>query len=144
MTDEAAPSKAILEMSLVASLPELEHGAADNHRDLQYINNKHIEMASSQSGFETKHPNERHLDLFQPPIARAQIGAEEAYTADEYASVIGPRKRRQIEHAYVVLLHCQGVEGDCTDLNGDDGNKAAAHLGDASDNTVHHEGGCRV
>ena len=82
--------------------------------------------------------------MLHPPIAGAHIGTEEAYTADEYASVIGSRERRQIEHAYVVLLHCQGVEGDCTDLNGDDGNKAAAHLGDASDNTVHHEGGCRV
>ena len=76
MTDEAAPSKAILEMSFVASFPELEHGAADNHRDLHYINNVHIEMASSHGGFKTKHLNEWHLNLLKPPIARAHIGTE--------------------------------------------------------------------
>ena len=50
MADEAAPGKAILEMRLVASFPKLEHGTADDHRDLQYINDVHIEVAPSQRG----------------------------------------------------------------------------------------------
>ena len=50
MAQKAGPSKSILEMSLITRLIEFEHGATDDHRELQAINHHYEERNPAQFG----------------------------------------------------------------------------------------------
>ena len=138
--------ESLLKVTFIPGLPVLVEAATNDRKNLGNIDQEDEEGSSRDSwrNFKVFIESERHSNLFLVPLASTHVCRKEADGGDDDRGVIGAREHRQVQHANVILFQRQVEEGNCADLDSENGGQTTSNLKNTGQHYVKDDGGRSV